>query len=382
MGSSLIFCSKEFEKLKNISNIDEVKEKVIVLLGLTGAGKSSLINGIVGKNECKIGHDTQSCTKSLKIVNYLKDGINYYLIDTPGFDDSQLTEEKIISILNELRNYPRICSILICLKYNETKLSNTVMNVLKHIMDIFPAPDFWEHALIIRTWCQLDDEDLQDHKEIYEGKLLKGIVNSPDLIKFMKEKGINLPLELEEFYVDSSPKRIKQRTQEEYHKILTKIKKFLPLYKNVKTNIREKTLVTKEDEITFVKFITYKDYTLTDFNNKDKIITNKIGEEVYNLNSINPSLIEVKRIQGDEQAEWCPWFSKEHQYYTYYKAIKIYNLNHKQYRQEYEIECRKEYKNGQAEEDGEKYKEYLLDILKNGPEATNSNKKHSKNEEK
>lgn len=141
-------------------------------------------------------------------------------------------------------------------------------------------------------------------------------------------------------------------------------------------------MVTKEDEITFVKFITYKDYTLTDFNNKDKIITNKIGEEVYNLNSINPSLIEVKRIQGDEQAEWCPWFSKEHQYYTYYKAIKIYNLNHKQYRQEYEIECRKEYKNDQAEEDGEKYKEYLLDILKNGPETANSNKKHSKNEEK
>ena len=376
-----LFYSKEFEKLKNI-DINGAKEKIVVLLGLTGAGKSSLINGIVGRQECEIGHKTESCTKKLKIVNCLKDGINYYLIDTPGFDDSKLTEEEIISKLNELRNYPRICTILICLKYNETKLSNTVMNVLKHIMDIFPAKDFWEHAIIIRTWCQLGDEDLQDHKETYGGELLKGIKDNQDLIKFMNKKGINPPLNLDEFYVDSSRRKIEQRTQEEYLKVLTKIRRLLPIYKNVETNIREETLVTKDGEITFVKFITYKDYTFTDFNDLEKKISNKISEEVYNLNSIKPSLIEVKRIQGDEPSEWCPYFHNEHQYDTHYNAIKIYDLNHKRYRQEYEIECRNEYKNDQAEEAGEKYREFLLEGLKNISNGTESSSKHSVNEEK
>ena len=371
-----LFYSKEFEKLKNI-DINHAKEKVVVLLGLTGAGKSSLINGIVGRQVCEIGHKTESCTKEVKIVNYLKDGINYYLIDTPGFGDSQLTEEEIISKLNELRNYPRICTILICLKYNETKLSNTVMNVLKHIMDIFPAKDFWEHAIIIRTWCQLDDEDLQDHKETYGGELLRGIKDNQDLINFMNEKGINLPLNLDEFYVDSSPRKIKQRTQEEYLKVLTKIRRLLPIYKNVVTNIREETW-KKDGEITFVKFITYRDYTFTDFNDSEKKISNKIGEEVYNLNSIKPSLIEVKRIQGDKPSEWCPWFSIEHQYDTHYNAIKIYDLNNKQYRQEYEIECRNEYKNDQADEAGEKYREFLREELKN---ISNGSSKHSVCEE-
>ena len=376
-----LFYSKEFEKLKNI-DINGAKEKIVVLLGLTGAGKSSLINGIVGRQECEIGHKTESCTKKLKIVNYLKDGINYYLVDTPGFDDSKLTEEEIISKLNELRNYPRICTILICLRYNETKLSNTVTNVLKHIMDIFPAKDFWEHAIIIRTWCQMDDEDLQYHKETYGGELLKGIKDNQDLIKFMNEKGINLPLNLDEFYVDSSPRKIKQRTQEEYLKVLTKIRRLLPIYKNAVTKIREETLVTIDGEITFVKFITYKDYTFTDFNDSVKKISNKIREEEYNLNSIKPSLIEVKRIQGDEPTECCPWFSNEHQFDTHYIAIKIYDLDHKQYRKEYEIECRNEYKNDQADEAGEKYRELLLEGLKNISNGAGGSGKHSVNEEK
>lgn len=361
--------SNDFEKFKNI-NIDETNEKVVVLLGLTGAGKSSFINGIVGRNECEIGDETKSCTKKLQMVNFLKDGINYYFIDTPGFDDANLKEEEIIKILNELKNYPRICSILICLKYNDTKLSNSVMNVLKHIMKIFPDKDFWEHTSIIRTWCQMDDEELKYHKEKYKGKLLEGIKDSPNLIKFMKENGINTPLNLNEFYVNSSPPpiKIKQRTQEEYQRILIQIRSLLPIYKDVKTQLREETFVTKEGEITFVKIISYKDYTFTDFNNSEKKISKKINEERYNLNSIIPSLTDVKRIQDEKSADWCPWAYKEHQYYTHYNAIKIYDLNHKEYRQEYEIICRKEYKNNQAEEEGEKYKEYLLDLLKKGPD--------------
>ena len=72
----------------------------------------------------------------------------------------------------------------------------------------------------------------------------------------------------------------------------------------------------------------------------------------------------------------------EHQYKTHYKTIKIYNLNHNQYQKEYEIECRNEYGNDQAEEEGEKYRELLLDREKNGPEDEKNGSKHSVNEEK
>ena len=43
------------DQYKNM-NIDETKEKVFVLLGLTGVGKSSFINGITNTQKCEIGH--------------------------------------------------------------------------------------------------------------------------------------------------------------------------------------------------------------------------------------------------------------------------------------------------------------------------------------
>ena len=86
------------------------------------------------------------------------------------------------------------------------------------IMNIFPSYDFWEHTLIIRTWCQLNDIKLENHKIKYNGILLKGISEDSELIKFMEQKNIQLPSELSEYYVDSDTE-IDHRTQEEYKKI-------------------------------------------------------------------------------------------------------------------------------------------------------------------
>ena len=61
---------------------------------------------------------------------------------------------------------------------------------------------------------------------------MQGINNDQELIKFMEQKNISPPSELLEFYVDSDTE-IDERTEEEYQKILEKIKRLLPLYKSV-----------------------------------------------------------------------------------------------------------------------------------------------------
>ena len=350
-----------FDQYKNM-NIDETKEKVFVLLGLTGVGKSSFINGITNTQKCEIGHNAKSCTKNIQMVNTLLNGINYYIIDTPGFDDSKLDEEKINSTLQELRNYQRIGSILICLKYNDSKLSKSVKKALIGIMDIFPAEDFWEHTLIIRTWSQLSEDKLENHKNKYNGMLLKGINEDKELKDYMEKKNIKPPSNLREFYVDSDIDiGIDERTKNEYHKILEEIRKIYPIYKELKIDTEEKVFETKEEDVSFLNIIKYKHYTFTDFNDTIKKITNKVGEERYNLNNYKPIFCEVKREQENESRGILCW---NNQYKTHYLGVKIYEINHKQHRQEYEIEWRYEGKTRLDEKDGEDYKDELLRELK------------------
>ena len=346
-------------KYRNMQ-INESLEKVFVLLGETGVGKSSFINGITKTQDCDVGDDASSCTKNIMMTNTIINGTNYYIIDTPGFQDSKIEEEKIIQILQDLRKYQRICAILICLRYNETKLSKPVKKTLMEIMNIFPSYDFWEHTLIIRTWCQLNDIKLENHKNKYNGILLKGISEDSELIKFMEQKNIQLPSELSEFYVDSDTE-IDHRTQEEYKKILERIKNLLPIYKMVVIKDEEDTFETKEGDVAYLNILTYRHYTFTDFNDITKSITNKINQERYNLNNHMPSISFVKREQEKEPRGILCW---SNQYNTHYMAVKIYDINHKERREEYEIISRYEGKKREDDEAGEQMRETLENALK------------------
>ena len=346
-------------KYRNMQ-INESLEKVFVLLGETGVGKSSFINGITKTQDCDVGDDASSCTKNIMMTNTIINGTNYYIIDTPGFQDSKIEEEKIIQILQDLRKYQRICAILICLRYNETKLSKPVKKTLMEIMNIFPSYDFWEHTLIIRTWCQLNDIKLENHKNKYNGILLKGISEDSELIKFMEQKNIQLPSELSEYYVDSDTE-IDHRTQEEYKKILERIKNLLPIYKMVVIKDEEDTFETKEGDVAYLNILTYRHYTFTDFNDITKSITNKINQERYNLNNHMPSISFVKREQEKEPRGILCW---SNQYNTHYMAVKIYDINHKERREEYEITSRYEGKKREDDEAGEQMRERLENALK------------------
>ena len=195
--------------------LDDDRDKVVVLLGKTGVGKSSFINSITKKKECTIGNTSKSCTKNLKRVNRTFDGYNYYFIDTPGLDDAS-DEDKNIQKLGDLTKYPRISVFLICLKYDDIRLSNSLKNSLIVFMDIFPSPDFWDHILIIYTWTTIRDKKLERHKKRFDGLLLEGIKNEKDLINYMKKKNINIPSKLKEFYVDLEEEELEDN--EEFNK--------------------------------------------------------------------------------------------------------------------------------------------------------------------
>ena len=83
---------------EQFSQMDEIKDKVVVVLGITGVGKNSFINRITKKNICEIGEKTKSCINKLKQVDLLIDGLNCYFVDTHGLDDRKEDKNNIFQL--------------------------------------------------------------------------------------------------------------------------------------------------------------------------------------------------------------------------------------------------------------------------------------------
>ncbi|KAI8683158.1 hypothetical protein LRP88_04872 [Fusarium phalaenopsidis] len=70
----------------------------IAVMGVTGSGKSTFISRCCGSNAtASIGHSMRSCTSDVAIYPFvLSDSCTVYLIDTPGFDDSNKSDTEIL----------------------------------------------------------------------------------------------------------------------------------------------------------------------------------------------------------------------------------------------------------------------------------------------
>lgn len=70
------------------------EDAVIAVMGLTGVGKSTFISHFC--DTAVVGNDLESCTSSISIHAATVDGETIYLIDTPGFDDTNRTDTDIL----------------------------------------------------------------------------------------------------------------------------------------------------------------------------------------------------------------------------------------------------------------------------------------------
>ena len=155
--------------------MDDIRDKISILLGITGVGKSSFINSITKKKECKVGDTPKACTQKINQSDISNEGYNFYFVDTPGLDDGEGDEKNIAQLDDLKKKYPRINVFLICLKFDDLRLSNSLKTALKKFMEIFPTPTFWDHVLILRTHAERSKKFEKNKKKV-EGKLLEGII--------------------------------------------------------------------------------------------------------------------------------------------------------------------------------------------------------------
>ncbi|XP_051258350.1 uncharacterized protein LOC127364670 isoform X9 [Dicentrarchus labrax] len=136
----------------------------IVMLGETGAGKSSLANTIFGENVFKVDHGLNSGTKKCQTEAKSVNGKGITLIDTPGFLDTDSSEEELICervrCITECAPGPH--AFLIVLKYEKfTKQKQEVINKInKHCSE-----EVFKYATVVFTYGdQLPEgQTIEDH---------------------------------------------------------------------------------------------------------------------------------------------------------------------------------------------------------------------------
>ncbi|KAL9085634.1 MAG: hypothetical protein Q9165_007535 [Trypethelium subeluteriae] len=69
---------------------------MIVMMGVTGAGKSYFINKLEGRNIVEEGADLNSCTQKCALVPVQIGQSKVLVIDTPGFDDTKRSDSEIL----------------------------------------------------------------------------------------------------------------------------------------------------------------------------------------------------------------------------------------------------------------------------------------------
>ena len=140
MDTILKFVGKNFMKDQRFEVNN--RRKFILVIGVTGTGKSSFINFMTNKDECKVSDEGESCTKDYKIVDiYDKDTI-YYFVDTPGLDDSEGDKKNIEEIIKFRNTVPRINAIIYCQSIHEQRVTHSAIDLFQIMKQLFSDPSF------------------------------------------------------------------------------------------------------------------------------------------------------------------------------------------------------------------------------------------------
>jgi len=141
----------------------------IVILGPTGAGKSSLANAFLGcdprapSGDClfEVCNGLDSCTKETSYGTgpWLGNGPNFTIVDTPGFGDSDNDDEKLIEeMMDVLANtVDHADTLLLLLDGREVRFTAGLQTMLKRMTVMF-GQNWWDYVVIgVSFWAYSQD---------------------------------------------------------------------------------------------------------------------------------------------------------------------------------------------------------------------------------
>ena len=225
---------------ENKSNTD-YETHSFILLGKTGAGKSSLCNCIAKeKDKFTVGDSFESCTTqtSSQTIKNEENKCNLFVIDTPGFEDSEGRDDKNIESMKQyIKDNERIKSVIIVIDFRITRVDLSLKKSIKTIAELFPLDNFWSHVIIV--WSHYNQKDTKTKAKI-ENTFMSSLNDLFDDLN--RDFKISKPSNINMKFIDSDPELTGQEkidSEKETNQLIKDIIDMKPMYKEIKDGPEE-----------------------------------------------------------------------------------------------------------------------------------------------
>ncbi|KAF2466864.1 uncharacterized protein BDR25DRAFT_267570, partial [Lindgomyces ingoldianus] len=134
---------------------------VIVVLGVTGSGKSTFIN-YLSDIELEVGHGLETCTDTVQCVPCtLDDGQRIWLLDTPGFDDTYRSDTEILKEVENWLNTSgiRLTGIIYLQSISDVRFTGRGLRNLRIFKRLLGENGLANVVLATTMWTYISDEE-------------------------------------------------------------------------------------------------------------------------------------------------------------------------------------------------------------------------------